>query len=122
MLEVPILDALPVDEPVAYVLPADEPPRRRQQIDERVDYVPHSSPLLPLVCGILALVLSCVPLLGGLLAIVAVIHARAKKMNLPDEPEYESTRSTLSSALILGLVGVWVNLVVFVGAIVFVRG
>lgn len=96
---------------------ADRPrPRRRRQHDDDPDSVSFSS--APLVYGILACLLSCVPLIGALLGYLALNKANAEFDRLPGGKRARAARKQLRLAKTLGIVGICLSGVVFVVALV----
>jgi predicted Zn finger-like uncharacterized protein len=89
-------------------------PRRRRPRDDDRDSVSFSS--APLVFGILACLLSCAPLVGLALGLLAMNKANAELDRLPGGKRARAARKQLKLAKTLGIVGMCLSGVVFVVA------
>jgi predicted Zn finger-like uncharacterized protein len=90
----------------------DRPRRRKVRRDK--DRQQASVPLAPLILGFLSCLFSCVPLLGFILGRLAQTKADEEMQRLPEGRRYHNAHQLLTLAKVLGLIGVFLSVVLFI--------
>jgi hypothetical protein len=91
----------------------DRPRRRRSR-----DVEPAATPVVPMVYGILSILLSCIPIVGGALGGFAISRANAALDELPGGKRGRAARKNMGLAKVLGTVGMCLSLVVLIIALI----